>query len=132
MQSHGGCVQNGIEPEDTLLNWMMENGSTKETKLPEMAGRQCILTLAAIHTTSSTVSNVLFDLCNAPEWIPALRQEVEDVTKEFGYLGEKDDIQAKQWLSKLEKMDSFIVESQRFNAPILRKHSSSHCNAAIC
>lgn len=120
MRTHREAVANGIEPEDTLLDWMMENGSPKENLLPEMAGRQCILTLAAIHTTSSTVSNVLFDLCDNPEWIPVLREEVEQVTKECGYLGERDDIQAKQWLHKLEKMDSFVVESQRHNAPILR------------
>ena len=105
-----------VEEEDTLLNWMMDNGNEKENELYEMATRQCILTLASIHTTSLAVTNMLFDLCAHPEWFSPLIQEIIDAlakTKERG--------PTREWLSQLEKMDSFYVESQRFNPPILCK-----------
>ncbi|KAF2477644.1 cytochrome P450 [Lindgomyces ingoldianus] len=108
-----------IEEDDTLLNWMMDNGNEKENRLFEMATRQSILTLASIHTTSMGVANMLFDLCAHPEWFPVLREEIQQVEKELGKLGEREGAGAKQWLPKLEKMDSFFVESQRFNPPIL-------------
>lgn len=120
MQKHRDALKNGEEPEDTLLGWMIDNGTEKETELTEMAARQCALTLASIHTTSLGVSNVLFDLCAYPEWILVLREEIEEVTRTYGRIGEKEGMTSRQWLSKLEKMDSLIVESQRINPPILR------------
>ncbi|KAI0008538.1 cytochrome P450 [Xylariaceae sp. FL0662B] len=126
MQNHADAVKRRsqghsdiAEEEDSLLDWMIDNGTEKETELSEMAARQCILTLASIHTTSMSVANLLFDLCAHPEWIPVLRKEVDDVTKALGKLGERADVNTRQWLSKLEKMDSFMVESQRIHPPIL-------------
>ena len=104
------------EGDDVLLNWMMDNGNEKENELYEMATRQCILTLASIHTTSLAVTNMLFDLCAHPEWFDPLIREIFDVLAETegkGSTGER--------LRRLEKMDSFYVESQRFNPPILCK-----------
>ena len=99
---------------------MVDNGTQKENELPEMAARQCAMTLASIHTTSLGASNVLFDLCSHPEWIPVLREEIEEVAKTYGRIGEKEGMTSSMWLSKLEKMDSLLVESQRINPPILR------------
>jgi cytochrome P450 len=109
------------EEDDTLLNWMMDNGNEKENLLFEMSNRQSILSLASIHTTSMAVTNMLFDLCAHPEWFSILREEIEDIEEELGKLGTREEIGAKQWLPRLEKMDSFFVESQRVNPPILRK-----------
>ncbi|KAF1994165.1 cytochrome P450 [Amniculicola lignicola CBS 123094] len=108
-----------IQEDDTLLNWMMDHGNEKENGAFEMANRQSILTLASIHTTSMGVANMMFDLCAHPEWFAVLREEIETIEKEFGKLGEREDIGTKQWLPRLEKMDSFYIESQRFNPPIL-------------
>ena len=52
--------------------------------------------------------------------MPVLTEEVEAVVKEYGHVGENPNISTKQWISRLEKMDSFFVESQRLNPPILR------------
>lgn len=110
-----------VEEDDTLLNWMMDNGTEKENRLDEMATRQSILTLASIHTTSMGVANILFDLCAHPEYFAVLREEIAEVEKDLGKLGERPGIGAKHWLPRLEKMDSFFLESQRFNPPILRE-----------
>ncbi|KAK8036504.1 hypothetical protein PG991_001641 [Apiospora marii] len=101
----------------TLFDWMMENAVGKEGSLGEMAARQCILTLASIHTTATTVANALFDLIAHPEWIDVLREEIRETTENYGDLGQNDSTKA--WLNRLEKMDSFIVESQRVHPPIL-------------
>ncbi|PVI05734.1 cytochrome P450 [Periconia macrospinosa] len=105
------------ETEDTLFEWMMEHAVGKEGTLDQMAARQCILTLASIHTTATTVANVLFDMIEYPEWFSVLRNEIDDTIKRHGELGQNMPI--KTWLEYLEKMDSFILESQRMNPPIL-------------
>ncbi|KAJ8132102.1 hypothetical protein O1611_g1523 [Lasiodiplodia mahajangana] len=117
-KKHVAAIQRGEKAEDTLLGWMIDHGTDKEKSIPEMAARQCVLTLASIHTTSMSVSNLLFDLCAYPEWFPVLRQEIDDVVKTYGKIDESE-LNHKQWLAKLEKMDSFIVEDQRINPPIL-------------
>ena len=99
---------------------MMDNGNEMETRLGEMAFRQCFLTLASIHTTSVSVSTVLFDLCDHPEWFPVLREEIEEVTAKYGPIGEHPGMTSRQWIAKLMKMDSFIIEMQRTNPQILR------------
>lgn len=119
-RQHNEAKRRGEKGQDTLLSWMIDHGTEKEASIPEMAARQCVLTLASIHTTSLSVSNILFDLCMHPQWFPVLRQEIEEVIQAHGKIGEGK-LGHKQWLAKLEKMDSFIVEDQRINPPILRK-----------
>lgn len=104
----------------TLFDWMVDHAVGNEGSLGEMAARQCILTLASIHTTATTVANALFDLIAHPEWLDVLREEIRETTEKHGHLGQKDS--TKSWLNRLEKMDSFIVESQRVHPPILRKY----------
>ncbi|KAI1470984.1 cytochrome P450 [Daldinia caldariorum] len=106
-----------ISKGDTLLEWMIDHANEKELQPLEMSTRQCILTLASIHTTSMTVTNVILDLCAHPEWFPVLLDEIYVTTVELGILGAGTGV--KEWLPRLEKLDSFIVECQRFNPPIL-------------
>ncbi|KAK8103052.1 cytochrome P450 monooxygenase [Apiospora sp. TS-2023a] len=110
----GETGQAGDANDDTLLAWMIDNGTESEKAIPEMAARQCVLTLASIHTTSMSVSNLLFDLCTYPEWITVLREEIDEVVRTHGRIQEGQ-LNHKQWLAKLEKMDSFIIEDQRIN-----------------
>ncbi|KAI0113688.1 cytochrome P450 [Nemania sp. FL0031] len=105
--------------EDTLLNWMIDNGSSDENTMYKIAMRQLLLTVVSIHTTVATFTNLLFDLCAHPEWIPILREEVETVTKELGLPMSTQKNGLKQWLRRLEKLDSFIVESQRMSPVLL-------------
>ncbi|KAI1213723.1 cytochrome P450 [Annulohypoxylon truncatum] len=108
-----------VDEDDTLLNWMMDHGDEKENVPENMSVRQAILTLASIHTTSIAVANILFDLCAWPEWFPILREEISQITDELGPIESGLRCGAKDWLSRLEKLDSFFIESQRFNPPIL-------------
>jgi cytochrome P450 len=109
-----------VEEEDNLLNWMMDNGTEVEDTVEQLAARQAFVTLASIHTTSSAVSNLLFDLCAHPEWFDVLREEVVGIEKDLGKFGEREGIGAEQWLPRLEKLDSALVESLRLSPPLLR------------
>jgi cytochrome P450 len=107
-----------VDEEDTLLNWMVENGKPWENTVPQMAARLCVLAMASIHTTAATLANVVYELCAHPEWIPVLQEEIDTIAQD---LGKPDDNLAsegstsKQWCERLEKLDSFIMESQRHN-----------------
>ncbi|KAI1130862.1 cytochrome P450 [Nemania abortiva] len=108
-----------VDEEDTLLNWMMDHGTEDENKVEKMAARQAILTLASIHTTSMAVTHIIFDLCAYPEWVPVLREEINSITAELGPINSAPENGPKQWLARLEKLDSFLLESQRINPPLL-------------
>ena len=100
----------------TLLDWMLDNAIGTEAEPAEMTSRQLILTLASIHTTALAIAHVLFDLCAHPEYLEPLRQEIGEVSsahKGVDFLH--------QGLPKLEKLDSFLAESQRFHPPVLSK-----------
>ena len=65
---------------------------------------------AAIHTTTMTLTNVLYDLAAHPEYQEVLRKEIERISAE-----EPSGQLRKKTMPKLRKLDSFIKESQRVN-----------------
>ena len=68
----------------------------------EQCDVQLKLGLAAIHTTGTTLTHILFDLAAEPEYMKPLREEVRQV------LGEDLGALTKQDLTKLCHMDSFM------------------------
>ncbi|RCI12737.1 hypothetical protein L249_1273 [Ophiocordyceps polyrhachis-furcata BCC 54312] len=104
-----------VEEEDTLLNWMLDRRSPNECLPSAMGALQCALTLAAIHTTSMTALHLIHDLCEHPEWLPVLRDEVDSLADELGGPSEKPMATTEEWCDRLEKLDSFLVESQLRN-----------------
>lgn len=124
MERHADAVRRSagqqVDEDDTLLNWMIDHGNEDENRVDKMSTRQAILTLASIHTTSMAVTNIMFDLCAHPEWFPVLREEIDIITADLGPIGSTSESGLKQWLARLEKLDSFFVESQRVNPPLLR------------
>lgn len=103
------------DEDETLLEWMIDNGTEQETAVVEMANRQCGLTLASIHTTSTNTAAFLFELCEHPEWFPVLREEINQVKEQMG----DAELDYRRWHTKLEKMDSFLVECFRVHPPVL-------------
>ncbi|POS70322.1 hypothetical protein DHEL01_v211284 [Diaporthe helianthi] len=103
------------EADETLVDWMLDNGTEQETTLAEMANRQCTMTLASIHTTSTNTATFLFELCEHPEWFPVIREEIDQVKEQMG----DEEIDYRRWHSRLEKMDSFLMECFRMHPPIL-------------
>lgn len=66
------------------------------------------LSLAAIHTTSNMLTNVMYDLTANPELIQPLRDEIKAVVEEDGGL-------KKSTMTKMKLLDSVMKESQRVN-----------------
>ncbi|KAL4919607.1 cytochrome P450 [Aspergillus aurantiobrunneus] len=71
----------------------------------DAAVAQMSFSLAAIHTTSDMLTQVLFDLCGKGDIIQALREELTAVIQRDGW--------KKTTLYQLKLMDSVVKESQR-------------------
>uniref|UniRef100_A0A0D2Y3V0 Ent-kaurene oxidase n=1 Tax=Fusarium oxysporum (strain Fo5176) TaxID=660025 RepID=A0A0D2Y3V0_FUSOF len=73
------------------------------------------MTLIAVGTvtTFSSTTQAIYDLVAHPEYIPILREEVESVPRDPNGNFTKDSTVA------MNKLDSFLKESQRFNSPDL-------------
>ncbi|KAB8356664.1 hypothetical protein FH972_024241 [Carpinus fangiana] len=66
---------------------------------------QLALGFAATHTTSDLLSQALMDLCEHPEIIPALREEISEVLSTYGW--------DKTSLYRMKLLDSCLKETQR-------------------
>ncbi|OJD40377.1 cytochrome p450 [Diplodia corticola] len=89
------------------LQWL-QDAMDKSGRKFDIVGGQLGLGLASIHTTSMALTRAIFDLCDNPEWVQPLRDEVKQVLAEDG--GWK-----KTTLHKMKLMDSVLKESQRRN-----------------
>ncbi|KAH8886196.1 ent-kaurene oxidase, partial [Thozetella sp. PMI_491] len=87
------------------IGWMHEVAMSRGRRVDYVAA-QLSLTMAAIHTTSEATSQALLDICEFPEIVQPLREEIIQVIGEHGW--------AKTSLYKLKLMDSFLKESQRY------------------
>ncbi|KAM3418000.1 hypothetical protein BST61_g6211 [Cercospora zeina] len=95
------------KPDDGI-QWLLDSHSTSGESAEEVVKSQLRLTMAAIHNTTMSVTNDLFDLIEHPEYIETMREEVVTVlAEEQGW--------TKQALTKMRIMDSFMKESQRMN-----------------
>lgn len=74
---------------------------------------QMTLAAAAIHTTSASLTQVLYDIATRPKYTPELRQEVAEALEKCGGTF------TKEALSGMEKLDSWMKESQRLSSPDL-------------
>lgn len=97
-----------------LLYWMAEQAKGEEQDLKFIAGILLKVSFAAIHTSAAAPAQLIFDLCERPEFVEPLREEVESLVGADGLID-------KVGFSKMVKMDSFMKESQRFNPLLLSK-----------
>jgi cytochrome P450 len=84
------------------IQWMHETARGRPYD-PVVA--QLALSVAAIHTTTDLLTQVIYDLCQHPDLIQPLRQEAIAALKDDGW--------KRTTLYKLKLMDSVIKESQR-------------------
>ncbi|KAI4119708.1 MAG: hypothetical protein LQ345_000379 [Seirophora villosa] len=102
----------GETPMD-LLQWMVENAKGEETAEQFIADVQLKVSFAAIHTSAAAPTQLIYDLCEMPEIIAPLREELKNALEKCdGHL-------TKQAFNMMPKMDSFLKESQRFNPLLL-------------
>ncbi|KAH6915699.1 cytochrome P450 [Coprinopsis sp. MPI-PUGE-AT-0042] len=91
-------------PLDFLM-WLIEDAKGEETTEKALSNRILVLNFAAIHTSTMTFTQALYDLAAHPEYAETLRQEVQSAVSEEGW--------SKGAVDKMQKLDSFIKESQR-------------------
>lgn len=108
-----------VDEEDNMLAWMLDNVPDKKYVLKNLPTLILVILVPAAHTTAMAISNLLFDLCEHPEWDEKLTKEIVDVNNEFGPIGER--LPVKDWVPKLELLDSFFNESQRLSQPLSSK-----------
>lgn len=107
LAKQGQLGSGGAPRRADALDWLDEL-STAYGSVSDRPREQVGLALAAIHTTSNLLTNVVYDLAAYPEYVEPLREEIKAVLAEDGLL-------KKTSLLKLKLMDSVIKESQRIN-----------------
>ncbi|CAI7643372.1 unnamed protein product [Penicillium pancosmium] len=98
------CLREQSTPEQFLdtIEWAEECAGT-ETYDPTIT--QLTIALSAMHNTSDFLTQLVFDLCERPELVEDLRQEIISVRKEHPW--------GKTSIYHLKLMDSVMKESQR-------------------
>ncbi|KAJ6612093.1 cytochrome P450 [Mycena sp. CBHHK59/15] len=94
-------------PND-LISWLLDIAEGPERTAPALTLRVLATNMAAIHTSSMTLTHALYDLTTYPDHILPMREEAERVVAEEGW--------TKAALNSMHKIDSFIRESMRLTA----------------
>jgi cytochrome P450 len=103
-------LSGGSEKQSDSLQWCIETAPNGQERDPErLMYRLLHLNVAAVHTTSVTFLNALYDLALHQDIHGELRAELAKVLQEDGW--------SAKGLNNMWKLDSFMVESQRL-API--------------
>ncbi|KAK9775107.1 putative Cytochrome P450 monooxygenase [Seiridium cardinale] len=96
-------------PNDNMVQWMVD-AATDGDRNPDVLVRKLLfLTLAAVHTSTMSVTHAVFDLCAYPHYIEVLREEVLEMVKRHGW--------TLAGINNMITLDSFLKESQRVNHP---------------
>ncbi|KAL2816441.1 cytochrome P450 [Aspergillus cavernicola] len=93
-----------------IITWMMELANDTEYPAENIAQRYIYTIIGSLHTVTAAVVDTVYDLCERPDYVESLRQEVVDVLRETN--GWRKDT-----ASKMLMMDSFMKEVQRVNPP---------------
>lgn len=91
----------------------------------DIVQEQMMLSVAAIHTTSVTLMQLLYDLADNPKYVDMLREEIVAVLSEDGGW-------QKNTLYKMKLLDSCMKESQRLHTVGARKCSRIFMFRLIC
>ncbi|XP_006458661.1 hypothetical protein AGABI2DRAFT_217430 [Agaricus bisporus var. bisporus H97] len=104
-------IEQGVDWENMpndLITWLLETAPEHLRTVKDLTLRILTINFAAIHTSTTTFTQALYDLACHPECVDELRQEAESVIAEHGW--------TKAAMQRMRKVDSFIKESQRMNS----------------
>jgi cytochrome P450 len=118
------------EPNDCLqwlIHYAQERLPPSELSCHIIAGRMLALNFAAIHTSTFSITNLIFDLLSSDpslDYVGQLREEAAAI------LAEDNGVWTKRGLAKMHKIDSAIRESLRIrsflSAGLVRKVTAAH------
>lgn len=92
-----------------IVQWVLDITPPEKLDLGILTLRLIHILVAAVHTSSVTYLNAVYDLALHPEIHDELREEI------YAVFASEDGKWRKQGLTKLMKLDSFIKESARFH-----------------
>ncbi|KIK55508.1 hypothetical protein GYMLUDRAFT_248559 [Collybiopsis luxurians FD-317 M1] len=105
-EEHGSKDWPG-KPND-MISWLIDEAKAEQRTIHEIIARVLAIEVAAIHTTSTTFCNSLYQLATtSPSIVQTLREEVDEIIAEYGW--------SKQGISRMRKLDSFLRETARFS-----------------
>ncbi|KAJ7269675.1 cytochrome P450 [Mycena rebaudengoi] len=104
---YGADWPQGNRPND-LLTWLIDEAGVErpERRTPRNLTRKlCMMNLGGIHTVATAFLQALYNLAIAPEYVEALREEVEAVVGAEGW--------TKGAMTRMVLLDSFLKETMR-------------------
>ncbi|KAH2314215.1 hypothetical protein KXV47_002739 [Aspergillus fumigatus] len=100
------------KPNDAI-EWIWDLVPNEDKKNYGYQGiAQLAIAAVSVRTTSKLLTNIVLNLIAYPEYVPILKEEIENV------LASCDGQWTLDSMSKLEKLDSFMKESLRFDTPL--------------
>jgi cytochrome P450 len=92
-----------------MISWILDDaiGNPERESLREITLRVLALSFAAIHTTTSAAMFSLYILAANPQMANPLREELMNVTREYGW--------TKEAMDKCTLLDGFLKETQRIS-----------------
>jgi len=97
------------KPHDSI-EWLRDDANTqpKDKNDPQLhAIIQLLIGALSVNTTTQLITNCIFNLATQPEYVPILRQEIEETLRGVGGQWTMDS------MAQLQKMDSFVKETLR-------------------
>ncbi|KAK5110944.1 hypothetical protein LTR62_005482 [Meristemomyces frigidus] len=99
----------GAAKAQDMLQWLIDTAPPEERTMPQLNERLLALNVAAIHTTTMTLTNAIYTLCSEPDkYLQPLREEVRQHCPDGQFTKERID--------SLHKLDSFFRECGRIGA----------------
>ncbi|EME39474.1 cytochrome P450-like protein [Dothistroma septosporum NZE10] len=96
-------AEGNLNKDIDCFHWMIDLAKGRPLDFP---GAQLQLGVVAINTTSEVLVRCILQMCDTPDIVPALREEMIQVLCKHGW--------ANSSLSQMKLLDSFIKENQRF------------------
>ncbi|KAF5349711.1 hypothetical protein D9756_008946 [Leucocoprinus leucothites] len=95
-------------PND-VITWLLDTATHDYHRSKrDIVMRVMLLNFAAIHTTTMTLTQCLYDLAIHPEYVEEMREEAINAVAEHGW--------SKIAMTKMRKVDSFMKEALRLNS----------------
>ena len=108
--SRGQMRSDVYDKPNDVMQWMMDIASDEEYTPENLASRFVYTIMGSIRQVVDVVMNSVYELCERPEYIEPLREEMTRALEEDGGWG-------KRTAGKLLKLDSFIKETSRHYQP---------------
>ncbi|KAI0839943.1 cytochrome P450 [Hypoxylon sp. FL0890] len=109
IEQRRAAMKAGQELPDDTLQWMLNKVDEFGLTDDALAETQLNLSMAAIHTTTLTVTMILYDLVVRPDIVDEVREEIRTV------LAANNGVMTSHALFEMKLLDSVMKESQRMN-----------------